>query len=751
MAQHIPASPLSPTSGSARIRRQTTLRTLLALILTFALLVAVTPRMTLAAPAQSEPVQINALATGAVRSVLEQRAPKLTQTASDENEVKDLEIVPIDPNADPDAILRSRPFVLGPGSIDAFPPDQRVPSVMSEDHARDRLKRFLRLRHLDSDAITAAVARYDDPAVQQIVPAPTLRAALLMLTGWDPYQISIDAILDGNNPSGAPFESVDFGTIDISEAIATIETAWSGHMRMILNSAYEHEPPEQFIPVIVHESLHGGGVNSRQEEVIANILDAICYSEVLLTDPRVAAFGTDLTLFNNVEVLALLNSMGRAGGGELGISSSPLGDIFIGPNLDDFDAESIRAVIESDDFYGALPDLGSPGQATFDALIDRFPGASRLGSNPDFNNAALAVIDGGVGAIITPTEAVQLATLLGLDMTAGVIEGPDPVSAPTSLGERPFAPFNRDRFDRNDARPAGKLLSEKAGRAALADALDARKVAGSTRSRLLRQYSAPATTALVPDPSLRAAATLLGASSPWDASMAAVFDGENSAKKPLQIRFADLDGSMLVVRAAPDGRPAILINSWLEGERPELLATYIVEGTLLSEDAPTEDEAVAGALLGSLAYASVLLVDPDLAATETWGVIERNRDLLALLNSSAWMTRGDVANADSIGFLKASNGALDILPGLYADAPSFAAYIRSLPHLPKLEQQVNRVAQPAFDRYLSFVGIRVQSRGGDNVLDDQTMQALDARLGAFLNPEGALQLANVLSLGGTNS
>ncbi len=711
------------------------------------------PRQALASPAPppSAPYQINALATGAVRTVLEQRAPALTQTSSDENEVADLVIVPIDPSADPDTILRSRPFVLGPGSIDAFPPDQRVPSVMTEDHARDRLKRFLRLRHLDSDVINGAVARYDDPAVQQIVPAPTLRAALLMLTGWDPYQISIDAILDGNNPSGAPFASVDFGTIEISEAIATIETGRSGRMRMILNSAYEHEPPEQFIPVIVHESLHGGGVNSRQEEVIANILDAICYSEVLLADPRVAAFGTDLTLFNNVEVLALLNSMGRAGGGELGISSSPLGDIFIGPNLNDFDAESIRAVIEADDFYGALPDRGSPGQPTFDALIGRFPNASRLGSTPDFNNAALAVIDGGVGAIISPAKAVQLATLLGLDMTAGVSEGPVPTTAPTSLAERPFAPFNDDHFNRNEAQPAGKLLSEKAGRAALADALDVRQVTGSKRSRLLRQYSASATKDLVPDPSLRAAVSLLGATSPWDASMTAVLDGENSTKKPLQVRFADLDGSTLVVRRSLDGHPAILINSWLKGESPALLSTYIVEGTLLSEDAPTEDEAVAGALLGSLAYAAALLVDPDLAAGETWGVIERNRDLLALLNSSAWMTEGGVTNADSIGFLRASNGALDILPGLYADAPSFSAYIRAQPHIPQLAGQVSRAAQPVFDRYLSFAGIRVQPRGGDNSLDDQTMAALDARLGAFLTSDDALHLADNLALGVANS
>ncbi|HET8522592.1 MAG TPA: hypothetical protein VFL82_05115, partial [Thermomicrobiales bacterium] len=286
---------------------------------------------------------------------------------------------------------------------------------------------------------------------------------------------------------------------------------------------------------------------------------------------------------------------------------------------------------------------------------------------------------------------------------------------------------------------------------ALSHTLDARKVASAERSRLLRLYSARATKDLIPDPSLRAAVALLGATAPWNASMAAVLDGENSTKQPLTVQFADLDGSTLVVRGSLNGRPAVLINSWLEGESPEILASYIVEATLLGDDAPTEDEAVAGALLGSLVYADALTVDPDLAVGQTWGVIQRNRDLLALINSSAWSATSDVTNADSIGFLRASNGAPDILPGLYADASSFADYIRTQPHIPKLETQPGRAAQPVFDRYLAFAGVRVQARGDDNILDDQTMEALDARLAAFLTADNALNLTNLLSLGTTNS
>src|SRR5262249_7423374 len=153
-----------------------------------------------------------------------------------------------------------------------------------------------------------AVASYDSKKVKRIVSSPTLRASLLMLTDWTPYQATIDAVIGGENPSGKPFRTVAFDNIGFGGAIATLyDDPRDGRHSMIVDSAYEVEPPEQLINVIVHESLHGGGENSAEEEIIANILDTICYAEVLGVDPDAAYDGTELALFNNLELLALLN------------------------------------------------------------------------------------------------------------------------------------------------------------------------------------------------------------------------------------------------------------------------------------------------------------------------------------------------------------------------------------------------------------------------------------------------------------
>jgi hypothetical protein len=517
---------------------------------------------------------------------------------------------------------------------------------------------------------------------------------------------------------------------------------------MIFSGRFANEPPEQLIPVMVHESLHGGGTNSRQEEVIANILDSVCYAEVVLADPRVASFGTELAIFNNVELLALLNSMGRGGGGAVGISSSSLGDIFVGPGLEDFDAESIQAAILSDSFYGALPAIGSPGQATFTALMGRFPDAARLGDQPRFGDAALAGIVAGVGGVITARRAMRLATLLGLDMTGPVTEGPAPGPPPDSMQDRPFVPINPDLFSPRAALPSGKPMTAAAARAALNETLADMNLGRTARRQVLDRFDDAAVGRRVPDPALRAAALLLSAGTAWQPSAAAILDGDNPEGQPLSVEFADLPGSTRVAvtngRASARGDPAILVNSWLQGEPLPVLASYLVEGSLLHDGRPAEDETIAAALLGTLAYADFLLLAPTAATASTWGAIQRNRDLLALVNSVP--SRGAVANADSVGFLRPSNDAADILPGLYDDAGSFAEFVRARPSTPKLDQGDLR-APPAFGGYLDRAGIAPASGTGRIVFDRATLDALDGRLGAFLTPKDGLRVAAALDLG----
>lgn len=678
------------------------------------------------------------------------------QTSTDDDELRDLTISPVDPSLSADQIMRSRPFIIDQGSEAAFPSQATPTQPLTEDEARDHLRHFLELRGLDASAIDGALASFDSRKVQKIVPSPTLRAALLMVTDWNPYEATIRAVLDGENPSGEPFRAVVFDSIGFSGAIATLyEDPRDGRNSMVVDSAYESEPPEQLIPVVAHESLHGGGGNSAEEEIVANILDTICYGEVLLVDPDAAYLGTDLTFFNNLELLALLNSSGRGGAGQVGIATSTLGDVFVGDYFGDFDYESIRDVIEADGFYDSLMNNGSPGQQTTVALIGRFPGGKALGDEPQYGEEMLAVIDGGVGKVITPKRAVKLVQVLGLQMTTAVHEetGSGRLSSKLSLTGRPFAPRDPALFDLSGGKRTGKTLGEAVGREVLDTFLGRAKLAPDARSALLTRYDDPQTAALIPDPSLRAATLMLGALKPWDLALGVIFDGDNADGVPLQVQFAGLRNSAPAAHRSDtdnDGTPpAILINSLLFGESPELLAAAIVEGTLLHDDTWTSREAVAAALMGTLAYAAVVDVDPALVKTPTWGVMTRNRSLLALLNSAAWPSEADQPeNADSIGFLSAPNEAGDILPGLYADATSFADYVETSPLAARFDRYSDLEAPPVFAEYLAFAGIDPTSKFRDAVLlSEETMSEIDAQLGGFLRPDDALGLAKTLKLG----
>jgi hypothetical protein len=166
---------------------------------------------------------------------------------------------------------------------------------------------------------------------------------------------------------------------------------------------------------------------------------------------------------------------------------------------------------------------------------------------------------------------------------------------------------------------------------------------------------------------------------------------------------------------------------------------------LITSDESTQDEAVASALLGTLAYADIVASDPELVTQSTWGVIQRNRDLLALINSSSWAPGLDSLN--SVGFLRPSNDAVDILPGLYDDAASFAEFITARPRSIGLESRSSAEAPPVFAEYLDFAGIDLRVSGDGTIIDAETLGELDANLGAFLSPDDALRTAEILQLG----
>ena len=684
-----------------------------------------------------------------------------------EGELEDVAVVPLDASLEPEAVLRARPFVIGASPCPIFCP-QEGGSPVSERAARRALAAFLERRGLEEGAILAALAEFDDPDVVDVVPAPTLRAALLMLWEWAPYDAALAAVFAGENPTGHPFAAIDFADLGVDGAVATLVGTSEGRQAILVDDAYAAEPPAALINVLVHESLHDTWQNSQEEEIIANILDNVLYAELLLVDPSLAQAGTLLTTFNNFALLALLNSTVRAGPDRLGITATPFDDVWLGDRLDEINADSLRDAIAGDGFYAELPSGGSSGLETFWALIERFPAADELGPTPDFDESALAVIDRGVGRIIDPGDAVELAAVLELNIVAGVTEvaavAPLPDDPALALAVRPFAATDAALLDPAAAAPTAPL-DESEARVALDAILVRQDVPASLRDDLRYRFDDPTLADHIPDPTLRAAALLLAVREPWDQALAAIV-GDGDTPGPLPVAFASLPFGTLVARGrtSDDGVYSLLVSEDLAGESPEVLASLLVEGLLLHErkadGRTTRDQAVLANLLGALAYADFLIADPDLATRGTAGVIARNRDVFAILNSAAWQTPpiDDLANAEranlgALGFLGAPAGVDDILPGLYADATSFADFVTSQPRADDYSRRTRLIAPSIVASFLAYVGVDLADLDGsvDGVPSfGDASSALDARLGAFVPPEEALDLARALRLGVTS-
>jgi hypothetical protein len=196
------------------------------------------------------------------------------------------------------------------------------------------------------------------------------------------------------------------------------------------------------------------------------------------------------------------------------------------------------------------------------------------------------------------------------------------------------------------------------------------------------------------------------------------------------------------VPIAAGGSPAtVVLNQTLAAEAPALLASYLVEATLWpaasSERSIGEEQAVAVAALGALAYGDFVAQNSGLADAATVATVVRNRELLALLNSGARDAANDGAEA---GLLVAANGTADVLPGLYADPASFAAYVSDGPRATGIDRRLPFVETPLLTDYVVDAGLTAPAGRA-------TLARLDAGFGALLSDDDALRVARALDLG----
>lgn len=673
--------------------------------------------------------------------------PALGQSAS---ETDALQLVPVDSSMTTTYVMRNRPFVLPDHLTPAFAFDSIESTPISEDDARADLGRFLELRALPSDRIALALQSYDDPALAVTIPAPNLRAALLMLTDWDPYQVTIDALLSGANESGKPFEAVDFRPLEFGGAVATLQMGYSsGRLRLLVSDRYRNEIPEQLIPVLVHESMHDGVENSFEEEIIASLLDSLAYAEVLAVDPSAANTGTELAAYNNVQLFALMNSIGRRGPEDVGIETSFDGDVYIGDGLERFDADSIRAGIASDPWYSQLPTGGSQGGPVLEALLGRFADGPSLIAPDRFSEEAISVIDDGIGLILTPAGVQALAIDLQLSLTLGSTE-PEPtgdlVPAPGLLPSRPFLPSDLSMFDLRYMKPAPQPLDAPFARAALREALLRSGSTSAEISAALDRYDDPALAALVPDPGLRAGLLILAADEQWATVLDETTGVAGDGVSPVHIAFGELPNA---VPASWDGQgwggsPVVWINGMLSGDRPELLATAIAEGLLLESGERCIAQIVIAAALSTSIWAELVANDPDLASAGTWGTISRNRDLLALLNSQPF-DPGSPAAA-GVGLRLATGSQTDVLPGLLRDAGSFYDYVVRSPRVVSATELTAVDAPPTLTALLSREGIGQDAPNQPARVDEALVTLVDQQFASILPETVAIDAATALQL-----
>lgn len=668
--------------------------------------------------------------------------------AQPSSETGALLLQPVDTEMSTAFVMHHRPFVLPDHLTPAFAFDAVVTTPVTSDDARAGLERFLRLRNLQPDRLAFALARFDEPAVQQIIPAPNLRAALLMLSDWVPYQATIDAILDGKNESGHPFETVDFRPLDFGSAIATLQIAYStGRPRLLVSDRYQNERPEQLIPILVHESMHDGIDNSFEEETIASLLDCLAYAEVLVVDPAAANSGTRLAAYNNIQLFALMNSIGRRGAGYVGIETSFDGDVYFGAGLETFDADSIRSGIASDPWYAQLPAGGSKGGAVLTALLGRFPESTALVSLDRFSGEALAVIDRGIGLVLTPRKVRELAIDLQLSLVTGEripFQSGDEVPSSDNFTSRPFLPVDLSLFDLRSMKPTPAPFDTEFSRAALRESLLHSGLSASGVSRVLAEFDSPVTTELISDPTLRAGLLILRRDERWNSIVTSILDGANGAGMPVHVAFRELPDAVPAVwdNQGWQGAPVIWIHSMLIGESPALLATAITEGALLESSNRSAAQTIIAAAISSVLWADLVNADPGLIHSSTWGTIVRNRDLLALLNSQPF-DPGTPAGND-IG-LRLGTGNSDILPGLLMNPASFVAYVRESPRFARSDLPASSVAPAVLTELLHHEQI-VTTSDQPMKTDDKLLARIDLAFAQLLPIDTAIATAGRFDL-----
>ena len=303
--------------------------------------------------------------------------------------------VPADPlEAGP--FVPARPELFGPPyypDVPQAPPAGRPEQAPAADELGQRAEQLVGAR--DATLVSRARELYADPRLEQLVPHPALRAAVVSLLGTL-AEPAIEWLLEGRR-----FALVDFGELDGPE-IAQSQTGADGRQRIVVASRLAFEEPGLLSVVIAHEALHADDRVSDLEELVATALQALVHMQQLLADPALANGLTELSQSTNAWVLIRFNTRAE-GSATLRLVLSDGGPSVLPGGLE-------RPHFAA--FFDPAADP-TPGNPYLAALVGRVAVA---GPPPelDFAVETVELLDAGQ-AVLSDDELLDVATSLKLE------------------------------------------------------------------------------------------------------------------------------------------------------------------------------------------------------------------------------------------------------------------------------------------------------------------------------------------------
>lgn len=337
--------------------------------------------------------------------------------------------------------------------------DYAVPAApQAEPVVRNELEQFLQGK-VAAERLQELMGMFDNSDIKAICPDPTLRAAVLSLAPTS-FSTAIDAIFGTANTSGKPYLTVDYVStasarpLPLAAAQASARFVDGAFRRQILFQYWiRNEPFPAIGALIAHESMHQGkegdpGYSDTPlaEEVIANFVQMLAWSQMLELDPSLARHNSRLVRDENEGLYAILNS-GQGTRPSVGIlQASGIENIFPGSRASTERNVAPNSFLQSIDVaYYCGPDAlcrsvlsfasATPGHAVAptrilgDYLQNIFQDTKDA---PQTLGGIIDRLDGKNGApqkIISPEDAVKLARILQLRISKP--NAPTPTSAPT--------------------------------------------------------------------------------------------------------------------------------------------------------------------------------------------------------------------------------------------------------------------------------------------------------------------------------